>query len=219
MQLPDEPSIEVRPKKETAEPQGAIELVADRVGPLEVVANIEDHLASPRILNQANERAELFLYFRWTGSGAAVAGQLQIDRGREGVALGRSDIEEMASLVGAGRAQGEVVVGASIKSRLTGSAPVLIESVVGEVTALGGLDVRERDAIAWDLPPIDNALMGGHVDAVSLAFPQGWPPVRHPQKPPDGQDPTEESEDENPDKGPSSTPLGEPWRRAFVRQG
>jgi hypothetical protein len=33
MQLPDEPSMKVRTKKETAEPQRTIELVEDGVGP------------------------------------------------------------------------------------------------------------------------------------------------------------------------------------------
>ena len=122
----------------------------------------------------------------------------------------------MASLVRAGRAQSEVVVGAPIQSRVVGSAPVLIETVVGEVAALGGLDVRERDAVVRDSSPIDAVLMSGHVDAVSLAFLQGWPPVRHPQEPPESEDRCEAGNGESTDKAPVLPP---PWSLSFVDQG
>lgn len=161
-------------------PQGAIELIADGVGALERVADVQDDLASPGLLDDADELAELFLDLRRTGSGAAVAGQLEIDSRREGPAFGWSDVEEVTSLVCAGCAESEVVLRASIKSCFLGSAPVLGEAIVGEVAALGGFDVRERDVIVRDLPPIDDVLMSGDVDAVSLAVLQRWPPVRHP---------------------------------------
>ena len=112
MELPDAPSVEVRAKKEALVPKGAIELVADGVGALEVIADVQDDLASPGFLDQADELAQLFFDFHRTGSGAAVTGQLEVNGGREGIAVGSSDIEEVASLVRAGRAQGEVMVGA-----------------------------------------------------------------------------------------------------------
>jgi hypothetical protein len=62
-------------------------------------------------------------------------------------------------------------------------------------------------------------LMSGHVDAVSLTFLRGWPPVRHPQELPDGEHPSNDRDGENPEKGPTSTSPGEPWRIALVRQG
>ena len=159
VELPDEPSIDVRTKKESAVPQGTVELVADCVRPLEVVPDVQDDFAPPGFLDEADEITELFLDLGRTGSGTAVTGQLKIDGGREGIASGRSDAEKMTSLVGAGRAQSEVMVGASIQARVFCSAPVLIEAGVGEVAALGGLDVRERDAVSCDASPIDDVLM------------------------------------------------------------
>jgi hypothetical protein len=81
MQLPDEPFIVVRTNQESAEPRGTIELGADGVGVLEVVAHVQDDLASRRVLDHADELAELVPDFRRTGSRAAVAGQLEIDGG------------------------------------------------------------------------------------------------------------------------------------------
>ncbi len=199
-------------------PQRTIEFVAG-VCPVEVVADVQDDLASPSFFDEADEVAELFHYLGWTWSGAAVTGQLEIDSWREGVALGSSDVEKMASLVSAGCAKCEVVVRASIKSCFPGSAPILIKAIIGEVSALGGLDVCERDAIVCDLSPMDDVLVSGHVDAVSLAFLQGWPPVRHPKEPPGSEHPSESGGGENPDKEPTSTSPGEPWRIALVRQG
>jgi hypothetical protein len=72
------------------------------------------------------------------------------------------------------------VIGASIKSCFRGSAPVLLEAIVSEVAAFGGLDVGERDTIARDLSPIDHVLVSGYVDSVPLVFLQGRPPVRDP---------------------------------------
>lgn len=103
------------------------------------------------------------------------------------------------------------MVGASIQARVLGSAPVFIEAVVGEVAALSGLDVCERDAVACDPSPIDDVLMSGHVDSVSLAFLQRWSPVRHPQEPPDGDEPSEDGNGESSDQGPTSTPPEERW--------
>ena len=105
MQLPDDPAVDLRAKKETSEPQGSIELLTDGVGPFEVVADVQDDLASPRCLHQTDEHSELLLDLRRTGSGAAVACQLEIDGGRESHTLGWSDIEEVTSLVVAGCAQ------------------------------------------------------------------------------------------------------------------
>lgn len=62
--------------------------MANGVRPLEVVADVQDDLASPGFLDEADELSELFLDLCRTRSGTAVAGQLEVNRGREGVALG-----------------------------------------------------------------------------------------------------------------------------------
>ena len=200
-------------------PKRTIKLAANWIHTLEVISDVQDDLPSPGSFDQLDEVVELFVDHHRTGPGAAVSGQLEIDSRREGVALGRGDIEEMVSLVCAGRAQSEVVVGPPIQSGFLGSAPVLIEAGVGEVTALGGLDVRERDAVACDAPPVDDVLMMGHIDAVSLALLQGRPPVRHPKEPPDRDGSSDEGDGADPDQGPASTWPRERWRATSLRDG
>jgi hypothetical protein len=219
MQLPDEPFVEFRPEKEAMVPQRAIELVGNRIHKLEVIANVQNDLPPPGSFDQLDEVPELLVDLRWTGSGAAVSGQLEIDSRGKGVALGRNDVEEMASLVRAGRAQSEVVVGPPNQSRFFRSAPVLIETRVGEVAALGGFDVGERNAIEGYALPIDDLLMSGHVDAVSLTLLQGRPPVGHPKEPPDGDDSGEKDGAADTDQGPASTSPREHWRFASFLAG
>jgi len=105
MQLPHEPSVEIRSEQKPAKPERTVKLVAHRIHALEVISYVKDDLPPPGSLDHQEEVIELIVDVRGTGTSAAVPGELEVDRGRESASLGRSDVEEMASLIGTGRAQ------------------------------------------------------------------------------------------------------------------
>jgi len=79
MQLPDDPSVEIRSKEKPVTPKGTIKLVANGGQALEVISHVQDELPSPGLFHQSDEVDELFGDLRRTGSGPAIAGQLEID--------------------------------------------------------------------------------------------------------------------------------------------
>jgi hypothetical protein len=133
VQLPDEPSVEIRPKKKPAMPKGTIKLVANRVHALEVITDVQNDLPFPGLFDQSEEILELIVDLRRTRSSAAVS-------------------EDMVSQVGA------------------------------------------------------------------RAFLRAWPPVRHPQEPPDGDSSGEEGDGVDPDQERAST-SSRVWRVTALPDG
>src|SRR4030095_7626523 len=112
-------------------------------------------------------------------SATAVAGKLQINRGRHRPRIGRRYRKKMSSLLIAATAQGEEVIGTPVKAGVASTTPVLTAARVGGGAAFAGLDVCDPDLVSGDPPPIDLALMSGYIHAIALAVTKRRPPVRH----------------------------------------
>lgn len=171
-------------QEETTVPEQPAEPFAHRVRALEVVPDVQHDVATPGGLHGAQELAELRVDGGRVGSSAAVAGQFEVDRGRERGRVRWGDGEEVAGLCAPRCAEREVVGGAAIEPGVAGTAPVRLEPVVDPIATLARLDVGELDPVVGDSCPIDVVLVRGDVDPVPLALPQRWSPVRHPQEPP-----------------------------------
>ena len=94
----------------------------------------------------------------------AVAAEFQIDCRRQRIRFDRNDGEDIRGLIRAWAAEREEVIGADRDARVARLAPVAGEGAVAEIAALGRFQIRERDIVASDFLPVDDALMMRHVD-------------------------------------------------------
>jgi hypothetical protein len=184
VELPDDPPIDVRPKKKSPMPQGPIEPISDRIKALKVASHVKDDFAAPCILNDAKELHEFGIDNLLLGTASAVARQLEVHCRRQRGRIGSSNPQEIPGLNSAWGAEREEVVSAAIETSLVSSGPILGEPAVHEITSLGRLHVGKLDSVGCDSVPVDDVLMSGNVNPVALAFSQLWPPVGDPQKPP-----------------------------------
>jgi hypothetical protein len=112
-----------------------VQLAADRVPILDVVADVQHRLPAGRGLDHREVGLELAAEVGGLRPLAAVLRQLEVDGGRQGIRIGRHDLEEMVRLFGAWRAQREEVVGASAQTGGGRRRPVLREALVDGVSA------------------------------------------------------------------------------------
>jgi hypothetical protein len=89
VKLPDDPPGDIGPAKEPSVPQGTVETFPEGVPAFEFVPHIEDHLAVPGGLDEPEELVQFAGYGRHARPLTAVADQLEIDSGTEGVGIRR----------------------------------------------------------------------------------------------------------------------------------
>jgi hypothetical protein len=183
VELPDPPSIDIGTDQHAPMPDGPVQLVTDVVVALEVGPHVEHHGSTGRRLHPLEERPELALDPRSIRPLRAVARQLEIDHGWQGVGIRGHGAHEVLGLLDAGTAQGEEVVRTAVQPGARGTVPVLPEPLVDEVPALGRLDVRECDPVARHHRPVDLTLVAGDVDAVALTRLQPGPVAGQPPEP------------------------------------